>query len=73
MLPARVLADDVFGERDVSGAARLERDRVRSEVLEHVVHVREPEVLDAALAGLAEGHAEVFCAALEGKFMVRLC
>lgn len=67
MLPGGGLAHDVLGERDVSGTARLQRDGVRAEVLEHVQHVGEPEVLHAALPGFAERHAQVLCAALEQK------
>lgn len=50
-------AHHVLGERDVGGAARFERDGVSAEVLEHLVHVREPEMLHAALTRLAQGHA----------------
>lgn len=66
MLSVLVLADDVLGERDVGGAAGLQRDGVGAEVLQHVVHVREPEVLHAALPRLAQGHAEVLGATLDG-------
>lgn len=59
-----VLADDVLGERDVSRTAGLQRYGVRPEVLQHVVHVREPEVLHAALASLAQRHAEVLSTTL---------
>lgn len=68
LLPAPVVADHVLGERDVGGAARLQRDGVRAEVLQHVQHVGEPEVLHPALAGVAEGHAEVLCATLEQMY-----
>lgn len=64
LLSVPVLADDVLGERDVGRAARLQRDGVRAEVLQHVVHVGEPQVLHATLARLAQGHTEVFCATL---------
>jgi hypothetical protein len=54
-----VRAHHELGERDVGGSARLQRDGVRAEVLQHVVHVWEPQVLHAALARLAQRHAQV--------------
>lgn len=47
-----ILADDELCERDVSGAARLQRDGMRTEVLQHFLHVGEPEVLHPALTGI---------------------
>lgn len=66
LLAGPVVAHHVLGERDVSGAAGLQRDGVRAEVLQHVVHVGEPQVLHAALPRLAQRHAQVLGATLRG-------
>lgn len=60
----RGVRHDVLSERDVGRAARLQRDGVRAEVLQHVVHVGEPQVLHAALPARAHRHAQVLGAAL---------
>lgn len=56
---------DKVGQRDVGGAATLERDRVLPEVLEHLGDGGKPEVLYPALAQIVQGHAQVFRLALE--------
>lgn len=46
-------------ERDVRGAAGLQRDGVHPEVLQHVKDGLEPQVLHPTLAVLVEGEAEM--------------
>lgn len=46
-------------ECDVRGAARLQGDRVYSEVLQHVKDGLEPKVLHSTLAVLVQGQTEV--------------
>lgn len=64
LLARAVLAHHVLRERHVGRAARLQRDGVRAEVLQHVVHVGEPQVLHAALPRHAQRHAQVLRATL---------
>lgn len=56
-LGAGVRIDHVVGEGDVGIAAALERDRLLSEMFEHLVDRLEPEVLNAALALFVYCHA----------------
>lgn len=60
-----MLIDYVVGERYVGRAARLERNRILLEVVEHLVDGREPEMLHATLAGIVERHAQMLGFALE--------
>lgn len=64
-----VVADDVLGEGHVGGTAGFQRDGVRAEMLQHVMHVGEPEVLYSTLASLGQRHAEVFSATLSSKII----
>lgn len=73
MLTVGVVADDEFCQRDVGGAARLQRDRVGPEVFQHVVDVGKPEVLDSALARLAKRHSKVLRATLGMKINIVHC
>lgn len=56
---------NIAAKDNVTGAARLQRDRVHPEMLEHIENGLEPQVLHAALALLIQRQTQVLGFALE--------
>ena len=56
---AAVLHLNVVAERDIRGSAGLQGDRVAVEVLQHVHHVLEPQVVHMTLAPGVHGETQV--------------
>lgn len=69
----RVRVQNVVRKGHVTVAAALQRDRLRTEMLEHLVYGLEPEVLHATLALVVDGHAQMLRAPLKQSTTMSYC